>query len=73
MIRCTDVHKSYRMGERTVAALRGVDLKIGEPGFYAIMGQVGEREVDAAASAGGAGPAGPRRDRDRGDGDSHDG
>ena len=41
MIRCTDVHKSYRMGERTVAALRGVDLKIGEPGFYAIMGQSG--------------------------------
>ena len=41
MIRCTDVHKSYRMGERMVVALRGVNLEIHEPGFYAIMGQSG--------------------------------
>ena len=41
MLRCTNVHKSYRAGERTVAALRGVDLHIDQPGFYAIMGQSG--------------------------------
>jgi putative ABC transport system ATP-binding protein len=41
VIRCADVHKSYRMGEGTVHALRGVDLDIAEPGFYAIMGQSG--------------------------------
>jgi putative ABC transport system ATP-binding protein len=41
MIRCTDVRKSYRMGDREVPALRGVDLHIAEPGFYAIMGQSG--------------------------------
>ena len=41
MLRCTNVHKSYRTGQRTVQALRGVDLHIAEPGFYAIMGQSG--------------------------------
>ena len=41
MIRCTDVHKSYEMGAERVPALRGVDLEIAEPGFYAIMGQSG--------------------------------
>ncbi len=41
MIRCADVHKAYRLGDRTVQALRGVDLSIEEPGFYAIMGQSG--------------------------------
>ncbi len=41
MIRCANVHKSYRMGERVVNALRGVDLDIAEPGFYAVMGQSG--------------------------------
>jgi putative ABC transport system ATP-binding protein len=41
MIRCTNVHKSYRLGAREVPALRGVDLDIPEPGFYAIMGQSG--------------------------------
>ncbi len=41
MIRCTNVHKSYTLGERTVTALRGVNLNIQEPGFYAIMGQSG--------------------------------
>ena len=41
MIRCANVHKSYRLGARAVPALRGVDLVIAEPGFYAIMGQSG--------------------------------
>jgi putative ABC transport system ATP-binding protein len=41
MIRCIDVHKSYQMGDRQVPALRGVDLTIERPGFYAIMGQSG--------------------------------
>lgn len=41
MIACTDVHKSYRTGGREVRALRGVDLRIDDPGFYAIMGASG--------------------------------
>jgi len=44
MIRCTGVEKSYRAsdGQGTpVAALRGVDLAIDQPGFYAIMGASG--------------------------------
>ena len=41
MIRCVDVHKSYRLQGREVQALRGVDLSISEPGFYAIMGASG--------------------------------
>src|SRR5262249_33247320 len=41
VIRCIDVHKSYRTGESAVPALRGVNLEIAEPGFYAIMGQSG--------------------------------
>lgn len=41
MIRCIDVHKSYHLGPRVVPALRGVDIDIPEPGFYAIMGQSG--------------------------------
>ncbi len=41
MIRCTDVHKSYQLGDRAVHALVGVDLHITEPGYYAIMGQSG--------------------------------
>jgi putative ABC transport system ATP-binding protein len=40
-IRCAGVHKSYRLGDREVPALRGVDLEISEPGFYAIMGRSG--------------------------------
>jgi putative ABC transport system ATP-binding protein len=35
------VVKSYRLGGERVEALRGVDLTIDEPGFYAIMGQSG--------------------------------
>ncbi len=41
MLRCTDLHKSYRLGDREVPALRGVTLDIPEPGFYAIMGASG--------------------------------
>lgn len=41
MLACSNVHKSYHLGERDVAALRGVDLTIDEPGFYAIMGRSG--------------------------------
>ena len=41
MIRCHDVRKTYTLGNRAVEALRGVDLVIDEPGFYAIMGQSG--------------------------------
>jgi putative ABC transport system ATP-binding protein len=41
MLRCTDVHKSYRHGDREVPALRGVDLEIPDHGFYAIMGASG--------------------------------
>ncbi|GAB5496342.1 MAG: ABC transporter ATP-binding protein [Phycisphaerales bacterium] len=41
MIRCAGVTKSYDLGDRAVKALRGVDLTIAEPGFYAIMGRSG--------------------------------
>ncbi len=49
MIRCANVHKSYRIAaregartiERQVHALQGVSLDIPEPGFYAIMGASG--------------------------------
>lgn len=41
MIRCTKVTKAYRSGAHAVNALRGVDLTIDEPGFYAVMGRSG--------------------------------
>ncbi|GIW74159.1 MAG: ABC transporter ATP-binding protein [Phycisphaerales bacterium] len=41
MIRCQGLHKRYALGPRTVHALRGLDLAIDQPGFYAIMGQSG--------------------------------
>ena len=40
-IRAAGVRKAYRTGEREVAALRGADLEISEPGFYGIMGASG--------------------------------
>ncbi len=40
-IRALGVRKTYRSGERGVAALRGADLEIAEPGFYGIMGASG--------------------------------
>ncbi len=41
MINATGVHKSFAIGSRTVHALRGIDLSIESPGFYAIMGRSG--------------------------------
>lgn len=43
MLRCINVHKSYRSVQNgeAVRALRGVDLFVDEPGFYAIMGASG--------------------------------
>jgi putative ABC transport system ATP-binding protein len=41
VIDCRGVHKRYHLAEETVHALRGVDLVIPEPGFYAIMGASG--------------------------------
>lgn len=44
MLRCINVHKSYRSAAgdgQPVLALRGVDLSIDAPGFYAIMGASG--------------------------------
>src|ERR1051325_5679961 len=41
LLSCTNVHKSYHLSGRAVPALRGVDLTIQYPGFYAIMGQSG--------------------------------
>ena len=41
ILSCTGVHKAYRLGERTVLALRGATLAIDQPGYYAIMGQSG--------------------------------
>ena len=40
-IRLAGVTKTYKNSERSVHALRGVDLQINEPGFYAIMGPSG--------------------------------
>jgi ABC-type lipoprotein export system ATPase subunit len=40
-VRLAGVRKDYLMGDRRVQALRGVDLAITEPGFYAIMGPSG--------------------------------
>ena len=40
-LRVAGVHKSYYLGDREVRALRGVDLEIAAPGFFAIMGQSG--------------------------------
>ena len=41
MISCKDVRKTYLLGGRAVEALRGADLEVAEPGFYAIMGASG--------------------------------
>jgi putative ABC transport system ATP-binding protein len=40
-VRVSNVTKSFGTGDRRVAALRGVNLEICEPGFYAIMGPSG--------------------------------
>jgi putative ABC transport system ATP-binding protein len=41
IIRATDVHKSFQLGERRVEALRGVNFEIDSPGFVAVMGPSG--------------------------------
>ena len=41
MIRCVSVHKAYSLGDRSVQALRGVDVEIPSSGFFAIMGRSG--------------------------------
>ncbi|MBN8597470.1 MAG: ABC transporter ATP-binding protein [Planctomycetes bacterium] len=41
MLICTNVRKAYQIGDRKVEALRGVDMRIDAPGFYAIMGRSG--------------------------------
>jgi putative ABC transport system ATP-binding protein len=41
VLTCHDICKSYRLGDRRVEALRGVDLSIERPGFFAVMGQSG--------------------------------
>ncbi|MFO0856055.1 MAG: ABC transporter ATP-binding protein [Phycisphaerales bacterium] len=41
LLACSNVHKSYTLGERSVPALRGVNLVIEKPGFYGIMGSSG--------------------------------
>jgi putative ABC transport system ATP-binding protein len=41
MIRCNQITQSVTLGARVVRALRGVDLAIEDPGFYAIMGRSG--------------------------------
>ena len=41
VISCRNLWKRYRLGPRVVEALRGLDLTIERPGFYAIMGASG--------------------------------
>jgi putative ABC transport system ATP-binding protein len=41
MIRCTELRKTYRLGETEITALRGVSLDIPRGAFAAIMGQSG--------------------------------
>lgn len=41
LLRCSGVQKYYKIGEKKVQALRGVDMEISRPGFYGIMGASG--------------------------------
>ncbi len=41
VVELTNVQKSFRLGRRDVHALRGVDLRIVEPGFFSVMGPSG--------------------------------
>ncbi len=41
MIRLAQVVKRYLQGDAVVEALRGIDLRIDEPGYYAVMGRSG--------------------------------
>jgi len=41
LIRVEDVHKTYRMGDVEVPALRGINLTIAQGEFVAVMGSSG--------------------------------
>lgn len=41
LLSCSNLHKSYPLADGSVPALRGVDLRIEQAGFYAIMGASG--------------------------------
>lgn len=41
MLVLQNVHKTYTLGETCVRALQGLDLRIDEPGFFAVMGRSG--------------------------------
>jgi lipoprotein-releasing system ATP-binding protein len=41
MITVTDLHKSFRMGERTLTVLQGIDLRIGRGELVAVIGASG--------------------------------
>ena len=41
LIRVEDVHKTYRMGDVEVPALRGINLTIAHSEFVAVMGSSG--------------------------------
>ena len=61
MIRVSGLHKTYRVGDDEVRALRGVDLAIGRNEMVAIMGSSGSgihacRGQQAAAEEASAGP-----------------
>lgn len=41
LLRCLNLHKAYRLGDRQIPALRGASLTVERAGYYAIMGQSG--------------------------------
>ncbi len=57
MINVEGLRKSIRNGARTVDILKGLDFAVPKGQFVAIMGSSGQRQVDAAGSAGRAGYA----------------
>jgi len=65
MYRLSSVVKNYTKGHTAIAALRGVDLIIGDGECLAIQGPTGAREVHAAADHRRPGPAHVGTDRVR--------
>lgn len=53
MLEFDGVHKTYRQGGRVVEALRGLDLRIDEGGFHAVMGRSGSGKSTMLHLAGG--------------------